>query len=86
MRMGSKKIFHLEAWVVKVMSLYKVSSTALMERVCIAEHGLCSNSSTAWICLVSTEVPLKFVLCHVPYDHRLPIFSNTSLTTCFGNS
>lgn len=25
MRVGSKKIFHLEAWVVKVMSLYKVS-------------------------------------------------------------
>ncbi|KIJ94230.1 hypothetical protein K443DRAFT_683965 [Laccaria amethystina LaAM-08-1] len=27
MRIGSKKIFHLEAWAVKVMSLYKVSST-----------------------------------------------------------
>lgn len=25
MRMGSKKIYHLEAWVVKVMCLYKVS-------------------------------------------------------------
>ena len=25
MRIGSKKIFHLEAWAVKVMSLYKVS-------------------------------------------------------------
>src|SRR5882757_2834293 len=25
MRVGSKKIYHLEAWVVKVMSLYKVS-------------------------------------------------------------
>ena len=24
MRIGSKKIYHLEAWVVKVMSLYKV--------------------------------------------------------------
>jgi hypothetical protein len=24
MRMGNKKIFHLEAWVVKVMALYKV--------------------------------------------------------------
>ena len=24
MRQGSKKIFHLEAWVIKVMSLYKV--------------------------------------------------------------
>jgi hypothetical protein len=24
MRVGSKKIFHLEAWVVKVMALYKV--------------------------------------------------------------
>ncbi|KAG5221644.1 Replication factor [Salix suchowensis] len=27
MRVGSKKIFHLEAWVVKVMSLYKVSAS-----------------------------------------------------------
>ena len=26
MRIGNKKIYHLEAWVVKVMSLYKVSS------------------------------------------------------------
>ena len=25
MRVGNKKIFHLEAWVVKVMSLNKVS-------------------------------------------------------------
>ena len=24
MRMGNKKIYHLEAWVVKVMCLYKV--------------------------------------------------------------
>lgn len=24
MRIGNKKIYHLEAWVVKVMSLYKV--------------------------------------------------------------
>ena len=29
MRIGSKKIFHLEAWVVKVMSLYKVRSVIL---------------------------------------------------------
>lgn len=27
MRLGNKKIFHLEAWVVKVMSLYKVSAS-----------------------------------------------------------
>lgn len=26
MRQGNKKIFHLEAWVIKVMSLYKVRS------------------------------------------------------------
>jgi replication factor C subunit 3/5 len=26
MRIGSKKIFHLEAWAVKVMTLYKVES------------------------------------------------------------
>lgn len=29
MRIGNKKIFHLEAWVVKVMSLYKVSHYCL---------------------------------------------------------
>ena len=27
MRLGNKKIYHLEAWVVKVMSLYKVRSS-----------------------------------------------------------
>ena len=30
MRIGNKKIFHLEAWVVKVMSLYKVMSTSML--------------------------------------------------------
>lgn len=29
MRNGNKKIFHLEAWVVKVMSLYKVDQVFL---------------------------------------------------------
>ena len=27
MRTGNKKIYHLEAWVIKVMSLYKVGPT-----------------------------------------------------------
>ena len=31
MRIGSKKIFHLEAWVIKVMSLQKV---------CPRSHGI----------------------------------------------
>lgn len=30
MRVGNKKIFHLEAWVVKVMSLYKVMFTSIL--------------------------------------------------------
>ena len=34
MRVGNKKIFHLEAWVVKVMSLYKVRRRA--SRCCSA--------------------------------------------------
>lgn len=29
MRIGNKKIFHLEAWVVKVMSMYKVRSDVI---------------------------------------------------------
>lgn len=29
MRTGSKKIYHLEAWVIKVMSLYKVRSSII---------------------------------------------------------
>lgn len=29
MRLGNKKIYHLEAWVVKVMSLYKVETDFL---------------------------------------------------------
>lgn len=28
MRIGNKKIFHLEAWVIKVMCLHKVSNVA----------------------------------------------------------
>jgi hypothetical protein len=33
MRNGNKKIFHLEAWVVKVMSLYKVKQIDLGEHL-----------------------------------------------------
>ena len=33
MRTGSKKIFHLEAWVVKIMSLQKVGIITLIRRV-----------------------------------------------------
>ena len=29
MCVGNKKIYHLEAWVVKVMSLYKVSTSGV---------------------------------------------------------
>ena len=37
MRVGNKKIFHLEAWVVKVMSLYKVRpSSAVAIMMCMA--------------------------------------------------
>lgn len=32
MRMGNKKIYHLEAWVVKIMCLYKV-------RLCLPASG-----------------------------------------------
>ena len=33
MRTGNKKIYHLEAWVVKVMSLYKVISVPRDSRI-----------------------------------------------------
>lgn len=36
MRIGSKKIFHLEAWVIKVMSLYKVGFILVSNR----DHSL----------------------------------------------
>ena len=46
MRVGNKKIFHLEAWVVKVMSLYKV-------RAAVRRRGLsfkfCSGSYGRWL-------------------------------------
>lgn len=38
MRIGNKKIFHLEAWVVKVMSLYKVWTTFARQRSELADH------------------------------------------------
>ena len=38
MCIGNKKIYHLEAWVVKVMSLYKVS----------LHQSLCYNPVIDW--------------------------------------
>ena len=37
MRIGAKKIYHLEAWVIKTMSLYKVRAVC---RVCLTRHLL----------------------------------------------
>jgi len=37
MRLGNKKIFHLEAWVVKVMSIYKVRAALQSARGSICE-------------------------------------------------
>ena len=49
MRNGNKKIYHLEAWVVKVMSLYKVRPPnpriEIVSSPC-ASLFLISNSST----------------------------------------
>jgi len=52
MRLGSKKIYHLEAWVVKVMCLYKVRAFlfALLNWL----TGL-SILPTTLICLNSTR-------------------------------
>ena len=36
MRVGNKKIFHLEAWVVKVMSLYKASLVPVSQCLCLS--------------------------------------------------
>ena len=41
LRVGNKKIFHLEAWVVKVMSLYRVSLNFLVFRSVLAEVLTC---------------------------------------------
>lgn len=55
MRLGSKKIYHLEAWVVKVMCLYKVCTIAYF---CFEYCWLTGNLSTlptTLICLNSTS-------------------------------
>lgn len=49
MRLGNKKIFHLEAWVVKVMSLYKVRFSRSLwygpTTVTYLEHSLLPSSA-----------------------------------------
>jgi hypothetical protein len=37
MRVGNKKIFHLEAWVVKVMALYKVCTLSLFSNASLTD-------------------------------------------------
>ena len=60
MRVGNKKIFHLEAWVVKVMSLYKVCVLPVhLLRVDSPESH--SISFTALTCPASTDI-----LFHIP--------------------
>jgi hypothetical protein len=46
MRIGSKKIYHLEAWVVKVMSLYKVRVFHTKFSLLIGEQSNPSINST----------------------------------------
>ena len=53
MRNGNKKIYHLEAWVVKVMSLYKVC--ALCPCGATLANRRSSISFTIWTCQPSTK-------------------------------
>jgi len=48
MRLGNKKIYHLEAWVVKVMSIYKVRAALLSARgsICGADGPHVYTSQT----------------------------------------
>jgi hypothetical protein len=52
MRQGNKKIYHLEAWVVKVMSIYKVGPfvlTVLLEQPLItAQRHSISSTILIW--------------------------------------
>lgn len=52
MRLGSKKIYHLEAWVVKVMCLYKVRSSLLPVLSWLTSFSILL---TTLICLNSTR-------------------------------
>lgn len=56
MRIGNKKIFHLEAWVVKVMSLYKVCPAShATRRALVADAAGDSTSSTTSTWTASTS-------------------------------
>lgn len=60
MRIGNKKIFHLEAWVVKVMSLYKVCPASHATRSAfVADPARDSTSSTTstWTASTSEHQP-----------------------------
>ena len=54
MRTGSKKIYHLEAWVIKVMSLYKVSSS-IRKKLPDPEGCFHSTFSTTSTCPTSID-------------------------------
>ncbi len=56
MRIGNKKIFHLEAWVVKVMCLHKASNqVGLMERVPYSHYSI-SFMVLTWMMALSDQV------------------------------
>jgi hypothetical protein len=58
MRAGNKKIFHLEAWVVKVMALYKVCF--LFQTVSVANgRGRATYLDLTWP--ISTDFALLLV-------------------------
>ena len=49
MRVGNKKIYHLEAWVVKVMSLYKVSQMIfLLQKMSLTIISSISSTALIW--------------------------------------
>ena len=58
MRVGNKKIFHLEAWVVKVMSMYKVAKFTMSitdtTSECTDDPPICRTSSMASTWTAST--------------------------------
>lgn len=88
MRVGSKKIYHLEAWVVKVMSIYKVCLHSLCFLTTFNIYGSTSSMIWTWQCSTTDFVVLWFYircfLC-ILFFWCINLVGTSSVSSCVSN-
>ena len=80
MRQGNKKIFHLEAWVIKVMSIYKASQdfNAISSRMFDKDFDRALFSGSKWMISSFLYARVQAICIYTTLTYIIPFISHFS--------